>query len=196
MSCSRRPTISTSSRSGFRSSTWPRQPAACRSSRHGVSTRSFPTARVVPGWRSRPGSSRAANRCRCRCAGAASCSCIHGRFIRRCLMSRRTGFRLSLDLRYQSVAVPTGRPVFPSLLLRGKHRGIQVAGWESWRAAWLGRPRPSRRPGTRKAQPMGSRGGHVRVTGVTTRIRLDFASDMKGGHHVPRKEHREGAAVD
>lgn len=45
--------------------------------------------------------------------------------------------RLSLDLRYQSVPVPTGRPVFPSLLLRGKRGGIQVAGWESWRAAWL-----------------------------------------------------------
>lgn len=45
--------------------------------------------------------------------------------------------RLSLDLRYQSVPVPTGRPVFPSLLLRGKYRGIQVAEWESWRAAWL-----------------------------------------------------------
>ena len=45
--------------------------------------------------------------------------------------------RLSLDLRYQSVPVPTGRPVFPSLLLRGQRRGIQVAQWESWRAAWL-----------------------------------------------------------
>jgi len=45
--------------------------------------------------------------------------------------------RLSLDLRYQSVPVPTGRPVFPSLLLRGQRRGIQVAQWDSWRAAWL-----------------------------------------------------------
>jgi len=45
--------------------------------------------------------------------------------------------RLSLDLRYQGVPVPTGRPVFPSLLLRGKRGGVQVAGWESWRAAWL-----------------------------------------------------------
>jgi phytanoyl-CoA hydroxylase len=45
--------------------------------------------------------------------------------------------RLSLGLRYQGVPVPTGRPVFPSLLLRGKRRGIQVAQWESWRPRGL-----------------------------------------------------------
>lgn len=45
--------------------------------------------------------------------------------------------RLSLDLRYQSVPVPTGRPAFPSFLLRGHGRGIPVTGWKSWRAAWL-----------------------------------------------------------
>jgi Phytanoyl-CoA dioxygenase (PhyH) len=46
--------------------------------------------------------------------------------------------RLSLDLRYQSVPAPTGRPAFPSLLLRGKRPGSQPTDWESWCAAWLG----------------------------------------------------------
>ena len=45
--------------------------------------------------------------------------------------------RLSLDLRYQSVPVPTGRPAFPSFLLRGHDRGIPAAEWESWRSTWL-----------------------------------------------------------
>jgi 5-dehydro-4-deoxyglucarate dehydratase len=59
-----------------------------------------------------------------------------------------------------------------------------------------GHPRPARGPGTRKAQPMGSRGGHVRLTGVATGIRPDSASDTKGDHHGPGKEHQEGATVD
>lgn len=45
--------------------------------------------------------------------------------------------RLSLDLRYQSVPVPTGRPVFPSFLLRGERRGIPVTDWKSWQEGWL-----------------------------------------------------------
>jgi phytanoyl-CoA hydroxylase len=45
--------------------------------------------------------------------------------------------RLSLDLRYQSVPVPTGRPVFPSFPLRGQRRGIPVTDTTSWREGWL-----------------------------------------------------------
>lgn len=44
--------------------------------------------------------------------------------------------RLSLDLRYQGVEGPTGRPAFPSFLLRGDGSS-PVATPASWRASWL-----------------------------------------------------------
>lgn len=45
--------------------------------------------------------------------------------------------RLSLDLRYQSVPVPTGRPAFPSFLLREPGGEAPVTEWASWRTTWL-----------------------------------------------------------
>lgn len=46
--------------------------------------------------------------------------------------------RISMDLRYQPVESPTGRPQFPCFLVRGKESaGRPVATWEEWRAGWL-----------------------------------------------------------
>lgn len=44
--------------------------------------------------------------------------------------------RVSYDLRYQSVPEPTGRPQFPSWLLRDTS-GASVATYEDWRDGWL-----------------------------------------------------------
>ncbi|SRR5579875_207183 len=63
---------------------------------------------------------------------------MHSRTVHSSLPNVTPGrVRLSLDLRYQGVPVPTGRPAFPSFLLRGKDREAPVAGWEAWRAGWL-----------------------------------------------------------
>lgn len=42
--------------------------------------------------------------------------------------------RVSLDLRYQSVGAPTGRPAFPSFCLRSPER--RTASFEDWRDGW------------------------------------------------------------
>lgn len=44
--------------------------------------------------------------------------------------------RLSLDLRYQGVEKPTGRPAFPSLQLRDSSKTLSATP-ESWRSSWL-----------------------------------------------------------
>jgi len=46
--------------------------------------------------------------------------------------------RISMDLRYQPVEHPTGRPQFPSFLVRGEEStGRPLATWQEWRQGWL-----------------------------------------------------------
>jgi phytanoyl-CoA hydroxylase len=46
--------------------------------------------------------------------------------------------RISMDLRYQPLGQPSGRPQFPSFLVRGEQEaGQPVATWQQWRQGWL-----------------------------------------------------------
>jgi hypothetical protein len=46
--------------------------------------------------------------------------------------------RISMDLRYQPVESPTGRPQFPCFLVRGAEEADRpLATWQEWRRGWL-----------------------------------------------------------
>lgn len=46
--------------------------------------------------------------------------------------------RVSMDLRYQAVGEPSGRPAFPCFQLRDRRQpGQLVTSWEEWRDGWL-----------------------------------------------------------
>jgi hypothetical protein len=53
------------------------------------------------------------------------------------LANRSDGIRWSFDLRYQPVGQPTGRPVFPSFVVRSRSDPARaVTDWRDWAAAW------------------------------------------------------------
>jgi ectoine hydroxylase-related dioxygenase (phytanoyl-CoA dioxygenase family) len=63
---------------------------------------------------------------------------MHSRTVHSSLPNRTPDrVRLSLDLRYQSVQAPTGRPEFPSFPLRRRDERDPVAQWAAWQAEWL-----------------------------------------------------------
>jgi hypothetical protein len=64
---------------------------------------------------------------------------LHSRTLHRALPNvSGNEVRISMDLRYQSVESPTGRPQFPCFLVRSEDEaGRPVATWEEWRAGWL-----------------------------------------------------------
>jgi hypothetical protein len=46
--------------------------------------------------------------------------------------------RISMDLRYQPLPEPSGRPQFPTFLVRGEQEaGQPAATWQQWRQGWL-----------------------------------------------------------
>jgi phytanoyl-CoA hydroxylase len=45
--------------------------------------------------------------------------------------------RISMDLRYQSAERPSGRPQFPSFLVRSATSRAHVTTWPEWRSGWL-----------------------------------------------------------
>jgi len=53
------------------------------------------------------------------------------------LSNQSDGIRWSFDLRYQPVGQPTGRPVFPSFVVRSRSQPERVVrDWRAWAAAW------------------------------------------------------------
>jgi hypothetical protein len=63
---------------------------------------------------------------------------MHSRTVHSSMPNRTPNrVRLSLDLRYQSVPVPTGRPAFPSFPLRRHDQLSPVTQWPAWQAEWL-----------------------------------------------------------
>jgi hypothetical protein len=54
------------------------------------------------------------------------------------LSNQSNGVRWSFDLRYQPVGQPTGRPVFPSCVVRSRRDpGSAVTDWRVWADLWL-----------------------------------------------------------
>lgn len=64
---------------------------------------------------------------------------MHSRTVHSSLPNRTDDqVRISMDLRYQAVREPTGRPVFPCFPLRlGDQPGQLATSWEEWRDGWL-----------------------------------------------------------
>jgi phytanoyl-CoA hydroxylase len=64
---------------------------------------------------------------------------LHSRTLHSALANMSSNeVRISMDLRYQPVESPTGRPQFPCFLVRGEEEaGRPVTTWEEWRAGWL-----------------------------------------------------------
>jgi hypothetical protein len=64
---------------------------------------------------------------------------LHSRTLHRALPNMSANeVRISMDLRYQPVESPTGRPQFPCFLVRGEQgAGRPTATWQEWQAGWL-----------------------------------------------------------
>lgn len=45
--------------------------------------------------------------------------------------------RISMDLRYQSAGRPSGRPQFPSFLVRSPNDRAHLTTWHEWRSGWI-----------------------------------------------------------
>jgi phytanoyl-CoA hydroxylase len=62
---------------------------------------------------------------------------LHRQTMHASLRNDSTGVRWSFDLRYQPVGQPTGRPFFPSLVVRSRQNPASVVSdWQVWRDLW------------------------------------------------------------
>jgi hypothetical protein len=62
---------------------------------------------------------------------------LHRRTMHSSLPNRSGGVRWSFDLRYQPIGQPTGRPWFPSFVIRSRREpGREVHDWRVWAALW------------------------------------------------------------
>jgi len=62
---------------------------------------------------------------------------MHRRTMHSSLTNESDGVRWSLDLRYQPIGQPTGRPVFPAFVVRSRRRPeSEVHDWRVWGDLW------------------------------------------------------------
>ena len=62
---------------------------------------------------------------------------LHRRTMHSSLRNLSDGVRWSFDLRYQPIGQPTGRPWFPSFVVRSRRDpGSEVHDWRAWAALW------------------------------------------------------------
>jgi hypothetical protein len=62
---------------------------------------------------------------------------LHRRTMHSSLRNTSDGVRWSFDLRYQPIGQPTGRPWFPSFVVRSReHPEREIHDWRAWAGLW------------------------------------------------------------